>query len=105
MPEDEASGVGHPGLRRVGPDLNLNARAGHQGEPLMAANSATVNSPAPTCSICGRAYSGSGHSAWPIGNGRCCDSCAKGTVTPAKLELLVRWKVLFPPVELVRGPR
>jgi len=27
------------------------------------------------CSICGQRYEGYGNNAWPINEGRCCDSC------------------------------
>ena len=44
-----------------------------------------------TCSICQAKYEGWGNSAWPINDGRCCDSCDAITVIPARFRTWGRW--------------
>jgi hypothetical protein len=39
----------------------------------------------PECSICNASYTGHGHNAWPVNNGRCCDLCEGMTVIPIRM--------------------
>jgi hypothetical protein len=38
----------------------------------------------PECSICNASYTGHGHNAWPVSNGRCCDICNDMAVLPVR---------------------
>jgi hypothetical protein len=40
------------------------------------------------CSICGAEYSGYGHNAAPVKEGRCCDHCNAIVVLPARLAIM-----------------
>lgn len=42
------------------------------------------------CSICEGDYSGYGHSARPINDGRCCDVCNDTVVIPTRINFLTR---------------
>lgn len=44
------------------------------------------------CSICGRQYTHWGNNAWPINDGRCCDSCNATQVVPTRLQNLLNKK-------------
>lgn len=41
-----------------------------------------------TCSICGGTYTHWGNNAYPINNGRCCDTCDLLDVIPARIKKL-----------------
>jgi hypothetical protein len=44
-----------------------------------------MSEPAPfICCICRKVATGHGHNAWPVYDGRCCDSCNYRTVLPAR---------------------
>ena len=43
------------------------------------------------CSICRAPSKGFGNNAWPINEGRCCDSC-NGMVIVARINDLERWR-------------
>src|SRR5262245_22299655 len=58
--------------------LNRSARPHYhhnRGRPMMR-----------TCSICHEPYTGYGHNARPVNDGRCCDTCNWSAVVPARLE-------------------
>lgn len=40
------------------------------------------------CSICGKYYAGYGHNAYPINEGKCCDSCHTTVVIPERIKLI-----------------
>lgn len=37
------------------------------------------------CSICGKEFVGFGNNAWPINEGRCCDTCNDTIVIPRRI--------------------
>ena len=41
------------------------------------------------CKICDDTFSGHGHNAEPIANGRCCDVCQDTKVLPARLDQML----------------
>ena len=42
------------------------------------------------CSICENIYWGFGNNAWPVNEGRCCDSCNWTDVIPARLKGILK---------------
>tara|TARA_R100001163_G_C5027526_1_gene168699 strand:- start:913 stop:1113 length:201 start_codon:yes stop_codon:yes gene_type:complete len=39
-----------------------------------------------SCCLCGKDLGGSGHNAFPLADGRCCDSCNYLSVIPARIK-------------------
>lgn len=46
----------------------------------------------PFCCICGDIYSGFGHNAQPLSNGRCCDQCNSEKVVPHRIRRMRQGK-------------
>lgn len=57
-------------------------------DKLKTKNEADESNEQKICSICGKAYTGYGNSAWPINSGYCCDTCNYSKVIPARLAQL-----------------
>lgn len=46
------------------------------------------------CIICRRTYTGWGHNAQPVADGRCCDGCNDGRVVPTRIAMMLGIKVV-----------
>ena len=41
------------------------------------------------CQICGNTFTGHGHNARPVADGKCCDVCQDTRVLPTRMELIL----------------
>jgi hypothetical protein len=43
------------------------------------------------CSICQKGFTGYGHNAHPVNDGRCCDACNASVIVPTRLRQFAHW--------------